>query len=159
MKENFSFELFSNPKKFFTDILKNLLVFIVKTIVIGSIIYVVMSKVGLKNNRSIVNYIKYFLIGSVVLYLLSMLNMIYDCYNSGTKFDKMNFKKFALSSMFAPSFVLFHIILLIVCGYLEVAPEIGVLIYLISWTTLGIVVGTGVAYNLVYDGVNHFVKC
>ena len=159
MKENFSFEMMTNPKKFFMDMLKNLVIFIIKVIVAGLIFYMIMKKVGLTDDHSIKNYLLYLMIGSIVMYCVSIVSMMLECYSSGTPFEKMNFMKFAKSSFFVPLFVLIHIIILIICGFLKVAPEIGILIYMLSWTSFGIVIGTGIAYNLTYAGVKHFVQC
>ena len=152
-KENFSFEMMTDPKKFFMDMLKKLILFMAKVIIVGMIIHFIMEKTGLTDDHSIKNYVKYLVIGSIVLYIVSMANMVLDTYLAGAHLDTALFKKFVKYSLFAPVFVLVHTILLFVCGFLQETPEIGIIIHLIAWTSFGIVLVTGIAYSLTYDAV------
>ena len=158
MQENFSFELLTDPKKFFEDMLKRLVIFVIKIIVFGIIFYVSMKKTGLIDNSSMINYAKYFIVASIVMYCVSMANMIYDRWSAGTKLEQIAFKKLFKASLFVPVFVIIHIILLIICSYLVDTPELGIIVYLISWTSIGIVIGTGIAYTITYDGANYLAN-
>ena len=100
MRENFSFDMFTDPKKFFMDILMAIVKFMIKVIVFGYAIYYMMKKTGLTDDHSIINYVKYLVVGSVVMYFVSIFNMIFDCYMAGTPVQKMSFMMFFKSSFF-----------------------------------------------------------
>lgn len=153
MKEKFSLELFTDPKKFFEDIIIDLIIFLVKVIIFGYIIYYTMKKTGLTEEATIKNYVKYFVAGSLALYTLSMLNMIYDCYMAGVEVHKMRFTSFAKASTFVFVFTLVHIIALVICTFLKLAPLLGFIVYELAWGSTFIVLITGIVYNLTYDGV------
>lgn len=159
MRENFSFDLFVDPVGFFKDLLLGLVKFVVKVVLFGYILYYTMKKTGLKDNHSIMNYVKYLVVASIVMYFVSMTNMVFDCYMEGTEIQKMDFKQFALASIFVPVFVLVHVIALIVCGFLKPAPAVGIILQVLCWTSLYIVLITGVVYTLTYESVKLGIGC
>ena len=159
MKETFSFEMLTNPKKFFEDIIIGIIMFVIKVCILGYIIYYTMKTAQLTDDHSIINYVKYLVGGSIVLYIVSMLNMIYDCYMAGTELEKMSFMKLAKSSFFAVVFILVHIIVLIVCSILKFTPEIGLIVNELAWGSTFIILITGFVYRITYDSVQLAVGC
>jgi hypothetical protein len=159
MRENFSFEMLTDPKKFFEDIVLDMLIFLIKICIFGYIIYYTMKKTQLTDDHSIINYVKYLVGGSIVLYIVSILNMIYDCYMAGTELEKMSFMKLAKSSLFAVVFIFVHIIVLIVCSILKFTPEVGIIVNELAWGTMYIVLITGLVYRITYDSVQLAVGC
>jgi hypothetical protein len=142
MKENFSASDL-NPMEKIKEVAKFLLILLIKVIVTGIIIYMVMSKTGLNDEASIKNYITYFVAGSVVMFFVTFAYFAFLCRNK--KFDV---KKLATLSILGPSVILTHVIILVVASMLVDIPEIGLILYGIAWSSVGIVLVTGTMYSL-----------
>ena len=139
--ENFSLSSL-NPVEFIKSTMKKVLFFILKVVLFGLIISAIMKQSGLVDDQTMKTYIMYFLIGGVAMYIVSYLYLLYTVRNK----KPIDYKKLATASLLGPSVILTHIIILVVCNFLSVAPEIGVLIYLLSWSTFGIVGVSGILY-------------
>jgi len=159
MRENFEFKMFYDPVGFFTDILMGLISFIIKVVLFGYIIYYTMKKTDLIEDRSIQNYVKYLVIASIIMYIVSIFNMVYDCYREGTEVQKMSFSSFAKSSTFVFIFILVHVIALFVCSKLRFAPVAGIIVNQLAWGTMWIVLIIGAVYTITYESVKLAIGC
>lgn len=140
--ENFSLSSL-DPLDFIKKTMKKVLFFILKVVLFGLLISFIMKKSGLVDDQTTKTYIMYFLIGGVSMYIVTYLYLLYQVRNS----KKIDYKKLATASLTGPSVILTHIIILVICNFLSVAPEIGILIYLLSWSTFGIVGVSGILYT------------
>ena len=142
MQENFSLDSL-NPMNFIKAAMKGVLYFLLKLVIFGIIISVAMKQSGLMDDRSMKTYIMYFLIGSITMYIVTYLYLWYQCRNNKT----IDYMKIAKTSILGPIAIITHIVVLMITSFLEVAPEIGILIYLLSWTTFGVVGVSGIIYT------------
>jgi hypothetical protein len=140
--ENFSASEL-DPMTYVKNVMKKVLYFILQVIVAGLIISFAMKKSGLVDDQTMKTYMMYFVFGGISTYILTFLYLWYKC--KGKK--DIDYKKLAKASLLGPSVIITHIILLYVCNLLKVVPEIGILIYLLSWTTFGIVGVSGILYT------------
>lgn len=138
--ENFSLESL-NPLGLIKSLAKKFLWIAIHAIVAGLIIATIASMTGLLNENSIKNYIKYVVIGSVVMYLVTFAYMYYSC-----RHKKVDLQKLAKMSTLGPSVIVAHLIVLIVTYFLQYTPEVGLLIYGISWSQIGVVLVSGIMY-------------
>ena len=156
VKENFDF---LNPTNMIKDTIMFFLFYLIKICIFGFVIYFLYKKTGLYDESSIRNYFIFFFVGSVVLYIITFLYFIYNCYNNNVKFSDMNYKGYALGSLLAPSLILAYIIFLVIAKALKVTPLVGMILYaFISVMTL-IVLSTGLVYQLVFDLSYKLTKC
>ena len=146
-RENFSID----PIGFVKNQIKNFVIFLLRVVIIGFLIWFILKKSGLSDDHSIKNYLVYFFIASIVMYIFTILYFMFQCYRKNIEIGKMNYKEFAKSSLLGPSVILFHIIFLIVCGLIEPTPEFGLILYMFSWSAIGVILIAGVAYNIAFD--------
>ena len=130
MRENFSFDPISWIKTFFKKIVE----WILKAIVVGLVLMLIVGKIGLLDVASFHNYMSYFIIGSIVLYALAFIYFAYLCKDQ----DQKDYKEIALCSIVGPVVVLVQILLLVLSKYIYDVPEIGPILYMCLWTSLGI---------------------
>jgi len=145
-------------------ILKEMMMKLVKIIVFGLMFYVCMRVSNLTNQQTSKNYLMYFIIGSILIYALTILNFMYECHKSDTKtkVSDMNIKGFAKASIFVPIFILIHII----CLYLVKTNiikydtmEVGMIISFAMWSLVGIVLITGIVYYITFAICQKVTKC
>jgi heme/copper-type cytochrome/quinol oxidase subunit 3 len=142
MQENFSVSDL-NPMNKIKEMAKFLLICLLKALVAGFVIYFVMAKTGLKDQASIKNYLIYFIVGSVVMFLVTFGYFAYLC-----RSDKFDAKKLAKLSILGPSIVLTHVVILVVSSLIVDVPEVGLVVYGIVWSSFGIVLITGIMYAI-----------
>jgi heme/copper-type cytochrome/quinol oxidase subunit 2 len=142
MQENFSLDDL-NPMEKIKKLGMFLLIWLIKALVFGGVIYGVMSKTGLMNEASIKNYFMYFVAGSLIMFLVTFGYFAFLCRKN--KFDAT---KLAKLSILGPSVILIHIIALIVASFLVDIPEIGLIIYGIAWSSIGVMLVTGIMYSI-----------
>ena len=153
MKEDFSLGDL-NPVEKIKQIAKDLLIWILQIIVVGVIAYVVLSKCGLMDEASAKNYIKYLLFGSVVLYAVTFSYFAYMC-----RKDKLDMTTIAKLSILGPSVILVHIAILLSSTFIQVIPEIGLLLYALIWSSFGIVLTSGIMYRVGLGVAELKAKC
>ena len=140
--ENFSLSSL-NPVNGIKDLLKFLFIFLIKAIVAGVIMTMIMKKTGLMSEASIKNYVKYAIIGSLVMFGLTMSYFAYLSRNG----KNVDYKKLAKASLLGPSVIMLHIIILIVSVFMQDLPEVGPLVYILIWSSIGATLITGIAYT------------
>ena len=140
-KENFSLESL-NPVDKLKELGKRLLVWIVEIIVIGVVCLVVMQKCGLMETESFKNYIVYFFAAATLLYALTFAYFAYKC-----RTGKLDLTKLAKVSTLGPAVLLLHVAILFGSRFIEVVPEVGILIYGLIWSSIGVIGVTGIAYT------------
>jgi|NOAtaT_7_FD_contig_31_4103866_length_582_multi_3_in_0_out_0_2 hypothetical protein len=153
MKENFSVSDL-NPMNKIKEIAIFLLVLLIKVIIIGLIFYTIMSKIGLMSQASIKNYIIYFIAGSVTMFAITFAYFAFLCRKN--KFDG---KKLAKLSMLGPSIIAAHVIVLIVSPFIKDIPEIGIIIYGLLWSSVGVVLLTGIMYSIGLGVAEYTAQC
>lgn len=153
MKENFSLSDI-NPAEKLKEIGKKLLLWILQIIVVGVIVSIVLNKCGLMDESSIKNYIKYLLIGSAVLYSLTFAYFVYLCRNGKTDYTEI-----AKLSILGPSVILVHIAILLSSTFIQVIPEVGLIIYGLIWSSFGIVLTSGILYSVGFGIAELKAKC
>jgi len=153
MQENFSVSDL-DPMSKIKAIGKFLLIWLIKVIVFGLIIYTVMSKTGLMDQASIKNYMLYFIVGSIVMFLVTFGYFAFLC-----RKDKLDMKKLAELSLLGPSVILTHVIALVVCSFLVDIPEIGLIIYGIAWSSIGVTLVTGILYSVGLSVAEYKAEC
>lgn len=152
--ENFSLDDL-NPVSFIKKSLNTLLYFLLKVVIFGVIILVIMNRTGLMDDQTVKTYILYFVVGSILMYLVTAAYLWYQCRTNKT----IDYKKIAKTATLAPAVILAHVVLLIICSFISVAPEIGGLIYLFSWTSFGVVLVSGTMYTLALDVAERTTYC
>ena len=150
MKENFSFNPVSDIKSMFIDFL----MLVLKIVLMGLIINFTLDKSGLNDDGSVINYIKYFVIGSAVLYVLTFLYFMYRAHSANGKYQ---YTKYAKASFLALAVIFIHIVILISSSFIEVVPELGLLISMLVWSSFGIVVVSGLIYNIAFESASKII--
>lgn len=153
MQENFSLSDL-DPMSKIKAIGKFLFVWLIKVIVFGLIIYTVMNKTGLMDQASIKNYMLYFIIGSVVMFLVTFGYFAFLC-----RKNKLDMKKLAELSLLGPSVILTHVIALVVASFLIDIPEIGLIIYGIAWSSIGVTLVAGILYSIGLGVAEYKAEC
>lgn len=153
MQENFSVSDL-NPMNKIKEIGKFLLILLLKVIVIGIVFYMVMGKTGLMQQASIKNYIIYFVAGSVVMFAATFAYFAFLC-----RKNKFDMKKLSKLALLGPSVVLTHIVILVVCSMLVDIPEIGLILYGIAWSSVGITLVTGIMYSIGLGVAEYKAEC
>lgn len=143
VEESFSFSSL-NPVNDIKSILKRFLWFMIHVVVAGIIMYVVMQKVGLMDDQTMQTYIKYLVIGSIVMYTLTFAYLIVL---SKRKDVKIDYTKLAKISILGPSTVALHVIILFASAFLQVVPEVGMLVYMLVWSSFGATLVSGAIYS------------
>jgi hypothetical protein len=116
-----------------------------------------MMKAGLTDEDSIGNYVKYFVYASSVVYILTFIYFMFKCRH--VSMSKMNYKKFLFSSLLVPAVVIVHIGVLIASNFIKKIPEIGMIIYFLIWSGLGIIWMTGMLYTLSLTVAEKVTSC
>ena len=150
-----NFEL--NPVSFIKTAIITFIIFIVKIIIAGVIFHIAMMKAGLTDEDSIGNYVKYFVYASSVMYILTFIYFMFKCRH--VSMSKMNYKKFLFSSLLVPVVVIVHIGVLIASNFIQKIPEIGMIIYFLIWSGLGIIWMTGMLYALSLEVAEKVTSC
>jgi hypothetical protein len=139
-RENFSLEDL-NPLEWLKKSVKFLFLFLVQTLLAGVIFYLILHKIGLLDEPTVKKYIIYFVVGAIAMYVLTFIYFAFLCRNN--KFDA---GKLAKISVLGPSVVLAHVIILVGATFLFDVPEFGPIIYLLVWSTLGVIVVPGILF-------------
>jgi uncharacterized membrane protein len=150
---------FLDPTKMLKDILISFLFYLLKSCVFGYIIYLTFKHTGLLYEYSIKNYIIFFIIGSIVLYLVSFLYFMYRCYNNGVNTSDMNYEAYAISSILGPVFILSYIIFITIVTFIKVTPLVGTILYMFTTVSFLIVLSTGIAFNSSFELAYSLTKC
>lgn len=150
---------FLDPTKMLKDILITFLIYLIKSCIFGYIIYLTYKHTGLLYEYSIKNYIIFFIVGSIVLYLVSFLYFMYRCYNNGVSTSDMDYKGYAISSVLGPAFVSSYIIFIIVVSFIKVTPLVGTILYMFTTVSLLIVLSTGIVFNSSFELAYSLTKC
>jgi|LakMenEpi03Aug12_release.lakeMendotaPanAssembly.Ray.scaffolds.fasta_scaffold459993_1 hypothetical protein len=150
-----NFEL--NPVSFIKNAIITFIIFIVKVIIAGIIFHTAMMKAGLTDEKSIGNYVKYFVYASSVMYILTFIYFMFKCRH--VSMSKMNYKKFLFSSLLVPVVVIVHIGVLIASNFIQDIPEVGMIIYFLIWSGLGIIWMTGMLYTLSLTVAEKVTSC
>lgn len=140
-KENFSLESL-NPINKLKEFGKQLLIWILEIIVVGVVCLSIMKKCGLMDEAGFKNYIIYFLTCSIALYILTF---AYFAYKSRSK--KFDFPQLAKVSVLGPAVALVHVAVLIASTFIMDVPEIGLILYGLIWSSIGVVLVTGITYT------------
>lgn len=150
---------FLDPTKMLKDILISFLFYLIKSCVFGYIIYLIFKHTGLLYEYSIQNFIIFFVIGSIILYLVTFLYFMYRCYNNGVGLSDMDYESYAISSVLGPVFVSSYIIFLIVVNFIKVSPLIGNILYMFTTVSLLIILSTGIAFQSSFELAYSLTKC
>ena len=143
------FDMFTDPIGFIKGIIIGFIIFLVKVVIAGIMFHIAMKASGLTDDASIINYVKYFLIAGAGIYIITFLYFMFRCRH--VSLGKMNFKQFFKSTLFVPTVVITHIIILFASNFIKLIPEIGIIIYLILWSTIGVIWLTGMMYTISFD--------
>ena len=130
MKENFSFNPVSDIKSMFIDFL----MLVLKIVLVGLIINFTLDKSGLNDDGSVINYIK-----------------------AHSANGKYQYTKYAKASFLALAVIFIHIVILISSSFIEVVPELGLLISMLVWSSFGIVVVSGLIYNIAFESASKII--
>ena len=158
VKEHFSLPDL-DPMKILKEMVLVFVFYLIKICIFGYIIYFMYKQTNLLDDKSIKNYFIFFFLGSIGLYILTLLYLMYRCYNNGVSFSDMDFKGYALGSLLAPSFILSYIIFIIIASFIKVTPLIGFILYAFITMTILIILSTGIAYNTAFEFSYMFIKC
>ena len=151
------FDMFTDPIGFIKGIIIGLVIFLVKVVIAGIMFHIAMKASGLADDASLINYVKYFLIAGAGIYIVTFLYFMFRCRH--VSLGKMNFKQFFKSTMFVPTVVITHVIILFASNFIKLIPEIGMIIYLILWSTIGVVLLTGIMYTISFDVAYLVTSC
>ena len=140
MKENFSLDSL-DPMNKLKEFGKRILIWVIEVVVIGVACLFVMNKCGLMDEANFKTYATYFLACSALLYILTFSYFAYKC-----KSGKLDYGKLAKVSLLGPSVVALHVIILIASMFIVDVPEIGLIIYGLLWSSLGVIGVSGIAF-------------
>ena len=159
VKEHFSLPDL-DPMKILKEMVLVFVFYLIKICIFGYIIYFMYKQTNLLDDKSIKNYFIFFFLGSIGLYILTFLYLMYRCYNNGVSFSDMDFKGYALGSLLAPSFILSYIIFIIIASFIKVTPLIGFILYAISLFSSRVNFSVSVFFSSAIDIIiyNLFVK-
>lgn len=143
------FDMLTDPIGFIKGIIIGFIMFIVKVVIAGIMFHIAMKASGLADDKSLINYVKYFFIGGAAIYFITFFYFMFKCRH--VSIGKMNYKQFFKSSIFVPTIMFVHVVILLASKYIMDIPEIGIIIYLILWSTIGTVWLTGMMYTISFD--------
>ena len=132
-----------NPISLIKSMRNKLFGFLIKVVISGLLIMIIMKQTGLMNEQTMMTYGTYLVVGSISMYMLTAVYLRYQCRGQKT----ISYEQIAKTALLAPAVIAVHLIALIVFGLISSAPEVGVLIYLLSWTSLGAMLVTGILYT------------
>jgi hypothetical protein len=160
IKENFDIKYLIDPTAGIKELLWIWFIFLVKVCIFGYIIYLCYKHSSYIYSDSLsIEALYFFMIGSIVLYIVSMLYFMYRCYQNGVPFSEMNYKGYALSSLLAPSLIFSYIIFRIIVSFIKVTPLIGFILYAFTTMSILIILLTGFVYNLSFEIAYDLTKC
>ena len=148
MKENFSMSEL-NPVDYLKNMAKDLLIWLIQIIIIGIVYVTVFKASGLADEGNVNTYVKYFLISTVVSYVLTFGYIAYLC-------KTKNLEHLAKVATLGPAVVAFHIAVLLSSNFIEYIPEVGIVVNMLIWSTFGTVLLTGIAYTSGLEVVKHY---
>jgi len=139
-----------------------LFIYILKIFVIGGLVYLCYKYTGIQDeqNRTISSYILFLFSGSIILFGIAFSNFIIECNQSNNvQLTEMNYKDFALSSMFGPIIIIAYIIIIIVSKYIGKLPGIGMIIKTFFLSKIGIILSIGILYIISFSSAYSLTKC
>ena len=161
IKEKFDIKYLKNPTAIIKDFLWMVFIFLVKVCIFGYIIYLCYKKTEYKNSGTIpgLNALYFFILGSVVMYIVSILYFMYKCHKNGVSFSNMNFKGYALSSLVGPCLILSYIIFVTIARAIKVTPLVGAILWAFTNISILVILSTGVVFNFSFELAYQLTKC
>ena len=161
IKENFDIKYVIDPTAAIKDLLWMIFIFLIKVCIFGYIIHLCYTYTEYKYNGIIpgLNALYFFLLGSVVMYAVSMLYFMYRCYDNGVSFSDMDFKGYALSSLVGPSLILSYIIFVTIARAIKVTPLIGTILWAFTNISFLVILTTGFAFSSSFEVAYQLTKC
>jgi hypothetical protein len=161
IKENFNIKNVIDPTAAIKDLLWMIFIFLVKVCIFGYIIHFCYTYTEYKYDGTIpgLNALYFFLLGSVVMYVVSMLYFMYRCYNTGVSFSDMDFKGYALSSLVGPSLIFSYIIFVTIARAIKVTPLIGAILWAFTNISFLVILSAGFAFSTSFEVVYQLTKC
>lgn len=153
-KENFEITETLNSNNLFIV----LILIILKIFIFGGIVYLCYKYTGLKDDANTTNYILFFIVCSLVLYISTFLNFMFNCYMKKVKFSDMDYKKYAISSTMAPSIILGYTIFIIIANFLKFSP-LGMLFKIFIKSPFFIILTIGLVYYFTFQIAYSLTKC
>jgi hypothetical protein len=153
-KENFEITETLNSDNWFVIFI----LFILKIFIFGGIVYLCYKYTGLKDEAKITNYILFFIVCSLVLYVSTFLNFMFNCYLKKVNFSEMDYKKYAISSTLAPSIILGYTIFIVIANFLKFSP-LGMLFKIFITSPFFIILTIGLVYHFTFQIAYSLTKC